>query len=203
MTTPVGPVTAIVVAGGSSTRMGRPKPSLPFAGEPLLARIVRILGESSAEIVVASARGASLPPLPAGVRVVDDETPGLGPLAGLVGGLRAAQHDLALVCGGDHPFPGRDLATHLLALARDHELVVPRWDGRLQPLFAVWRRSLLPRLEALVSSRRLGLVAAAGALGPFEVPEEDVARLDPRGLSFFDVDSPADYERALSLLDAG
>lgn len=196
-----GRVSVIVPAGGASARMGRPKPLLSFGGEPLLVRVLRRLSAISSDVVVAAAEGVRLPPLPPDVRVVKDATPGLGPLAGLVEGLRAARRELCLVCGGDHPFPSEPFARWLLERARERTPVVPRWDGRLQPLFAVWSRSLLARLERLLDERRLGLGAAAASLGPLEVSEEEVARIDPEGLSFLDLDDPADLERALRRLE--
>lgn len=200
MPTSRGEISVIVLAGGSSSRMGSPKPLLPFGNEPLLARVVRRLSAFSTDVVVAGAEGIPLPPLASGTRIVHDAVPGLGPLAGLVEGLRAAHYPIALVCGGDHPFPEESLARFLFERARERTPVVPRWNGRLQPLFSVWSRNLLPQLEGLVAERRLGLVAATTSLDPLEIPEEEIARIDPDGLSFLDVDDPADLTRALELL---
>ena len=79
----------IVLCGGQSRRMGRPKAWLPFAGEVMLPRVVRLLGEAVAPVVVVAAPGQDVPPLPAGVEVVRDEEEGRGPLQGLAAGLAA------------------------------------------------------------------------------------------------------------------
>src|ERR1700724_95875 len=82
-------VGGIVLCGGQSKRMGRPKAWLPFAGEIMLPRVVRMLGAVVCPIVVVAAQEQDLPPLPDGVRIVRDEEKGRGPLAGLAAGLAA------------------------------------------------------------------------------------------------------------------
>src|SRR3954447_23475389 len=100
------PVGGIVLCGGQSKRMGQPKAWLPFAGELLLPRVVRLLGEVVTPIVVVAAVGQELPPLPTAIEVIRDEEPGRGPLQGLVAGLTALQGkaEAAYVSSCDVPF---------------------------------------------------------------------------------------------------
>src|SRR6266481_4244898 len=84
-------VGGIVLCGGRSSRMGRPKAWLPFAGELMLARVVRLLSEAVQPLVVVAAPEQEVPPLPPGVAVVRDEERGRGPLQGLAAGLDALQ----------------------------------------------------------------------------------------------------------------
>src|SRR5262245_45463245 len=79
----------IVVCGGQSKRMGRPKAWLPFGGELMLPRIVRILCSVVDPIVVVASLAQELPPLPGSVTVVRDKQEGRGPLQGLSAGLHA------------------------------------------------------------------------------------------------------------------
>src|SRR5438128_4376608 len=81
----------IILCGGQSKRMGRPKAWLPFGGETMLPRVVRLLSQVVAPVVVVAAPGQDLPALPAGVAVVRDEERGRGPLQGLAAGLKALQ----------------------------------------------------------------------------------------------------------------
>src|SRR5437764_7598096 len=98
-------VGGIILCGGQSKRMGRPKAWLPFGGELMLPRVVRLLGEAVAPVVVVAAPGQDVPPLPAGVRVVRDEREARGPLQGLAAGLDALQGvaDAAYVSSCDVP----------------------------------------------------------------------------------------------------
>src|SRR5260370_33224394 len=82
-------VGGIILCGGQSKRMGRPKAWLPFGGETMLQRVARLLGEVGRPIVVVAAPGQDVPPLPADVIVVRDEERGRGPFQGLAPGLSA------------------------------------------------------------------------------------------------------------------
>src|SRR5262245_24571473 len=84
-------VGGVVLCGGRSSRMGRPKAWLPFAGEIMLPRVVRLLREVVSPVVVVAAPGQDVPPVPPEVRVVRDEREGRGPLQGLAAGLDALQ----------------------------------------------------------------------------------------------------------------
>src|SRR5258708_37920520 len=85
------PVAGIVLCGGQSTRMERPKAWLPFGPEVMLQRIVRILSDVVSPIVVVAAVGQDVPDLPQAVEIVRDEHEALGPLAGLAAGLKALE----------------------------------------------------------------------------------------------------------------
>src|SRR5262249_30836837 len=75
-------VGGIIVCGGRSSRMGRPKAWLPFGEELMLPRVARLLGETAAPLVVVAAPGQDVPPLPSEIAVVRDEEEGRGPLQG-------------------------------------------------------------------------------------------------------------------------
>src|SRR5205085_4657886 len=81
----------VVLCGGQSSRMGRPKAWLPFGGELMLPRVVRLLGDAVSPLVVVAAPGQDVPPLPDGVAVTRDAEEGRGPLQGLLAGLRALE----------------------------------------------------------------------------------------------------------------
>ena len=95
-------VTAIVLAGGRSSRFGRDKLAEPIDGRPLLEHAIDAVRPFAAEILVVAAPDGA-PSLPAGTRLVHDPTPFEGPLAGLLTGLREATGPLVLVIGGDTP----------------------------------------------------------------------------------------------------
>src|SRR5579871_3686754 len=86
---PTPRIGAIVLCGGKSSRMGRPKAWLPFGPELMLQRVVRILSEVVSPVVVVAAQGQDIPHLPPAVEIARDEHEALGPLAGLAAGLDA------------------------------------------------------------------------------------------------------------------
>lgn len=210
------PATAIVLAGGLSTRMGTPKALLQFEGETLLARLVRLLAAHFAEVVVVAAPGqaatlAQRAGLPHSVRLVEDEVPGAGPVGGLHAGLRAAKAETAFVTGCDAPFLQPALARLLARRAVGHAGAVAEWGGRIQPLPAAFGKALLAEIDAQLRTGsgkgasgargpRLGALARRGDL--VVVGEEQIREVDPEGLSFVNVNTPEEYARALAAADA-
>ncbi|MGH7128910.1 MAG: molybdenum cofactor guanylyltransferase, partial [Planctomycetaceae bacterium] len=134
----------IVLCGGRSTRMGRPKLSLPFGEETMLARVVRLLSQAVSPIVVVAAPQQDVPPLPDDVRLVRDEQEHLGPLAGLAAGLAALRPHVAAAYASscDVPLLRPEFVRRMTELLNTHDLVIPR-DGRFHhPLAAVYRTGL-------------------------------------------------------------
>src|SRR5690242_19084918 len=124
--------------------MGCPKAWLEFAGRPLLAHLVERMALAFPEILVVGAPNQDLPRTSA--RVVHDEDPGAGPLAGMAVGFRATTRLLVFVARCDTPFLNPVLAEYLVSLADGYQAVVPEWDGRVHPLQAVYRTNLQPLL---------------------------------------------------------
>src|SRR5207237_975704 len=121
-------VGGIVLCGGQSSRMGRPKAWLPFAGEIMLPRVVRLLREVVEPVVVVAAPDQDVPPLPAEVAVVRDEEKGRGPLEGLAAGLGAlrGRANAAYLSSCDVPFLRPSFVRRLIELLGDYAVCVPR-----------------------------------------------------------------------------
>lgn len=189
-------LSAIVLSGGESRRMGTDKALVSFGGRPLISRVVDTLRALSDDIVIASDRTGVYDGLAA--RVVPDLRPGCGPLGGIGGGLAGVRHDLALVVACDMPFLSPDFLALLAAKARGRDGAVPMKGGQYEPLHAVYRRSCLPAIE-----RRIG----AGDFQAFSffpdvriraVPEAEWRRVDPDGRSLVNLNSADELERYLT-----
>ena len=191
---------AILLAGGQSSRMGTPKLWLEFAGRPLLQHLVERLAELTPEVIVVAAPGQELPPT--GARILYDESPGEGPVAGLVVGLREVTRPLAFVASCDVPFLRRELVRFLVDQAEGYDVVVPEWGGRPQPLLAVYRTSVQPVLARQLAEGRRRTTDLFDHVRTLRVSEAEVRRVDPEGLSYFNMNTPEDYQRALALWEA-
>src|SRR6516225_9315378 len=119
-------VGAIILCGGQSKRMGRPKAWLPFAGQTMLAHVIVILREVVNPIVVVAAPDQEIPPTPSDIQVVRDEERGRGPLQGLAAGLAALEGraDAAYVSSCDVPFLRPAFVWRLIELLGDHAICV-------------------------------------------------------------------------------
>ena len=201
------PTAGIVLAGGRSTRMGRPKAALEWHGSTLLHRVAGIVGRAvSGPVIVVGAPGQELPDLPPGASVAEDAREGRGPLQGLAAGLAAAAPDAdwAYVSSTDvpllHPaFVGRVLAA---AEREDVDVVLPVADGFRHPLAAAYRTALLPAVEELIAQDRLRTTSLFELCRVHELDEEELladprlAAADPELLSLLNVNDPDEYERA-------
>jgi molybdopterin-guanine dinucleotide biosynthesis protein A len=193
-----------VLAGGASRRMGQDKAALLLDGEPLLARVVRRLRAVTPEVlVVGPTERRSL--VPTDVPVVPDDRPGLGPLGAIATALRASAASAVVVVACDMPFVRPELVRYLLDLAEagDAAVVVPRSPRGTEPLHAVYRRECLPVADALLEAGDLAVAALYARVRTRLVAPAEWAPYDPLGLSVFNANSPAEWERAQALVADG
>ena len=192
-------VAGIVLCGGQSSRMGRPKAWLPFAGELMLPRVVRLLSEAVAPVVAVAAPGQDLPPLPPGVEVVRDPEPGRGPLQGLAAGLAVlrGRAGAAYLSSCDVPFLRPAFVRRMIELIGDHVACVPRVGGYLQPMAAVYRVEVAAVAERLLAEGRPRPAFLFDAVLTRFVTAEELADIDLSLQSLRNLNTPAEYEAAL------
>ena len=192
---PIPDATAVILAGGKSSRMGRPKSLLLFDGEPLIVHIVRALKQMFAETIVVAAPEQELPDLPA--ILVRDEVAYQGPVGGIYYGLKATSGNFCFVTSCDVPFLNLALISHLASQMLNHDVAVPYWENRFQPLHAAYRTSVRPLLKEQLDRGELRPVYLFDKVRTRKIGEDEIRRFDPEGLSFFNMNTPDDYERAL------
>ena len=188
---------AVILVGGKSSRMGRAKALLPFDNEPLIAHVVRRLKSWFPEIIVVAAPDQELPELSA--VLVRDEIAYQGPVSGIYHGLKAATRDVCFVTSCDAPFLNFELIDHLLEQISEYDVVVPFWQERFQPLHAIYRTSVVPLLKEQLERGELRPIFLYDKVRTRKIQEAEIRRLDPEGLSFLNMNSPADYDAALQL----
>jgi molybdopterin-guanine dinucleotide biosynthesis protein A len=192
---------AVVLCGGQSRRMGRPKALLPFGPERMLQRVVRLVARSAGPIVVVAAPGQDLPPLPPEVHIARDPTSGLGPLQGLAAGLAALPDsvELAFATATDVPFFEPAWVDRLAALMGDHDLAIPYVGGFHHPLSALYRRATaLPAIESLLGAGRLRPVFLTETLRTRVVEADELRPVDPDLRTLRNLNTPDDYREALA-----
>jgi molybdopterin-guanine dinucleotide biosynthesis protein A len=179
--------------------MGRPKAWLPFGEELMLPRVVRLLGEAVAPVVVVAARGQDVPPLPAEVEVVRDEEKGRGPLQGLATGLAAlrGRAEAAYLSSCDVPFLRPDFVRRLVQLLGGHQICVPRVGDYHHPLAAVYRSEVDAAVKRLLAEDRLRPFFLFEAVPTRVVTAEELAEADPTFQSLRNLNAPEEYEAAL------
>jgi molybdopterin-guanine dinucleotide biosynthesis protein A len=187
-----------ILVGGQSSRMGRDKASLELGGLGLAARQAAVLTRLCGEVLLV---GAGAPDVP-GCRPVPDAHPRRCALTGLYTALLAASSPLVFVAACDYPFLGSEL---VLALRRAWHpgllSLVPMDSGGWHPLTALHHRDLAPRLCAALDAGRLRIDRALDPLRCARVPWTSLRRLGVPPQTFWNLNTPAELERARRLLE--
>jgi len=192
-------VGGVVLCGGQSSRMGRPKAWLPFGDERMLPRIVRLLGEVVAPVVVVAAPGQDVPPLPPGIELVHDPEQGRGPLQGLIAGLEALRGriDAAYLSSCDVPFLQPAFVRRLVELLGEHVICVPEVGGYRHPLAAVYRVEVVTTAAKLLAENRSRPAFLFEEVPTRIVQPEELAGADATFQTLRNLNTPAEYETAL------
>lgn len=191
-------VTVAIQAGGLSSRMGQDKALVQLARRPLIAHQLERLRGLADDILVTTNHPEAFQAFE--VRTACDARPGSGALEGLRTALHAALGETVLVVACDMPFLSRLLLEHLLSLAPQADAVVPCRQGEFEPLHAVYSRSCLPAVEASLAGRRQQVIGFFDSIHVLSVADETLRRFDPLGLSFFNINTPADLNEAEHLV---
>ena len=194
-------ISCIVLAGGKGLRLGRDKALERVDNSSLLQRVVSQLSSFSSDIIVVTAGDKSPSRFIGGsrLRVVVDAYPGEGALVGLGTGLAASNswHNLVVAC--DMPFLNQDLLRYMIQLSPGFDLVVPRVGELVEPLHAVYAKSCLAPVERLIEQGNLRVDALFDLVKVRYVETDEIDRFDPQHLSFFNINTRADLERAKQL----
>ena len=188
----------IILAGGNSSRMGKNKALLPLPGNQavtFVGYLVSILEECCSETLIvardqAQAREYVFP----GVRVVIDETPGIGPLMGLYSGLSAIHTTHALVVAVDLPYVQPALLSFLLSQPLPADtLLIPLVHNIPQVLLAIYPRSILRFVREQLQLGRRDLRCLLKVAPVQFVEEVQLLQNDPQLCSFINVNTPEEW----------
>jgi molybdopterin-guanine dinucleotide biosynthesis protein A len=199
--------TAIILAGGASTRLGQDKGLLTLAGKPLIRYVLDAVDNMVDEklVVVNSetqAEGYSKT-LSSEIRVIVDKGKGKTPLLGAETGFKAANGEYSLLLPCDTPFVSRQVLALLLDLRKNKTAVIPRWPNcYIEPLQAVYRT--VPSLEAAktsLSKDKSNMRSMIDRLqGIRYVSTLVLQELDPELRTFFNINTLLDLKKAETIV---
>lgn len=156
-------LSAILMAGGLSRRMGADKATLLVAGKPLWQRQLQVLKGMQPVALWVSARGA-LPWCPPGIEVVLDNTPSRGPLSGIAAALCRLQTSHLLVLAVDLPQMTTEHLRKLWGLSQPGTGVIPLNGGYFEPMCAIYPVEAVAAAEAAFNSNDVSLQSFAQML---------------------------------------
>jgi molybdopterin-guanine dinucleotide biosynthesis protein A len=188
---------AVVLAGGRSSRLGQDKAFLRINGQFLIERILQTLAQLSDEVIVVANDMEKYEQFEA--VVVGDVFPGKGALGGIYSGLRAATRSHSLVVACDMPFLNLSLLRYMLGLASPYDVVIPRIGKMIEALHAIYSRDCLPSIERQLETGDLQISSFFPHVRVRYVDREEIDAFDPEDLSFFNINNHADLDKARRL----
>lgn len=200
---PTAGVSAIVLAGGRSRRLGTDKALLPFLGKPLIARIASALGELTDDLIVVTNQPARFTALDLPARLVSDERPGLGSLMGIYSGLKQSRYWHALVVACDMPLLSVSLLRHMTTLVAGYDVVIPEVNGMLEPLHAIYGKGVLGPMARQLESGERQIIQFFPQVRVRVLREREIDVFDPEHLSFANVNTRQDWDTIQERLSTG
>ena len=201
-------VSVAILAGGQSRRMGQDKAFLPVGGHPVIERVIKRVALLSSDLLIvtntpdkyhrhlstyrATASGPAY-------RMVSDLYPGKGSLGGIYTAIHLASHKHCLVVACDMPFLNTGLLSHLMALTRGFDVVIPRTEEFPETMHAIYGKACLEPIKQRLLADKLKIVGFFGDVRVRYVERDEVARFDPDFSSFLNMNTPADWERVHKL----
>jgi molybdopterin-guanine dinucleotide biosynthesis protein A len=183
---------AAILAGGRARRFGgRDKSALIVEGRPILHRQIAELTTLTNDILIVG--GPARSPVPRPARLIADQFPGRGPLAGLHAALREAQGDATIVIACDMPYVSAPLLGHLLALTRAADAVVPRTERGYHPLCAAYTPACLAPAAARLASGRLKMIDLFEDVRLHVVTAKEINAFGDHHRLLANVNTPAEY----------
>lgn len=195
------PISCIVLAGGEGKRLGTDKGLLRIGGRMLIEGIVEKMAQIGDEVIIVTNSPQKYGHLE--VRLVGDIYPGKGALGGIYSGLRAARSEYGLVVACDMPFLDLRLLRYMILLSPGQDVVIPRIGELTEPLHAIYSKQCLPPIGRLLSAGSLKIIDFFPEVRVRYVEEQEIKLFDPQCLSFFNINTPADLEKARSLARKG
>ncbi len=193
--------TGIILAGGKGSRINRNKALITLPdGRTLIQTCVEAVKQVCPEIVIVSNDKKLFQDLNA--RVVEDLIKGKGPLGGIFTGLCYSASWCNFVLGCDMPFPQPGLIRLLLERCDDNDVVIPHVAREVEPLFAVYSKSCLPVILSHIRKNDLKIRNILGELRVERVEESEISAADPKGLSFFNINTQEDLKKAVGMLQS-
>lgn len=197
------PVTGALLVGGESRRMGEDKAFLSAGGKTLIERGLEVLADVCQEVVI-SCRIPELYHI-YGYPVIVDKVIGKGPLGGIYSVLAEARHDLVFVMACDMPLADGDGIRFLYEKVADFDAVVPKTGDKFHPLYALYHRRILSKVEHNLHQEKLKIIQVLNECRIKGVEIDDISdregSLNIRAENLMNVNTPEDYKEMMRILN--
>ena len=186
-------VTGVILAGGKSSRYGKNKSFVKVDGIPLIERVIRELKNVFQDVIIITNTPHEYAYLT--VPMFEDLVKGLGPLGGIYTGLKSLQTRTGFFVACDMPTISQKLIKYMVENRYDHDIVVPRIAGRLEPLCALYGQSCLPQIKRLIDAREYQVFRFFDEVSVRYIEEEEIRRIDSGLRTFFNINRPEELNQ--------
>lgn len=192
-------INCIVLAGGKSSRFGRNKALEQLGGASIISRVAGALDGLGKETYLVVSQDyadlAELKELCPGAKIVTDRYKAKGPLVGVYSGLIASSELYNYVVACDMPLMSGCVLAYMAGLAKEYDAVVPRINGKPEPLCAIYSKMCIPVMEEMIFNGELRLSRLLEKVKVRYVDENEIEPLDPGFLSFHNVNTEEDLKQ--------
>lgn len=192
----------IVLVGGRAIRLGRLKSSEDLCGRTLLQRVLDHLSILGGDILIVTSKEQPEICIPEGygTRLLVDYFGGKGPLGGIYTGLKESNDTYNIVVACDMPFLNISLLKYMSDICNGYDATTPVIEGYLEPLHSIYSVECLTKLERYFNEKKLSVHGFLPGLQVRQVTSEEIDKFDPEHLSFFNINSPEDLQKAREIV---
>lgn len=198
---PAPDISGIVLAGGKGTRLGHDKIFEIIGNKSLLQRVVSVISRLCHEVIIVTSPERNIPQVisDSNLKIVGDILPGKGPLIGIYTGLKVSNSFYNLVVASDMPFLKLALLQCMAQVAGSYDVVVPRVGSLVEPLHAIYSKNCVAAIENMMKLGKLSVYRLLELVKVRYVQADEIERFDPKHLSFFNINTKADLNKARKL----
>jgi molybdenum cofactor guanylyltransferase len=191
-------ISCIILAGGKSRRYGHDKILEKIGTTSLLEKAISCAGPLSKEIIIVTANERSFAEFAnvPKVQITSDILPGQGSLGGIYTGLTKSKSLYNLVVAADMPFLNEALLRYMMEKAVGFDITLPKNGGLYEPLHAIYSRNCLPAIKKMLDEGNRIITDLLNYVKVRYIEAAEVEKFDPRHLSFFNINTQEDMEKA-------
>jgi molybdopterin-guanine dinucleotide biosynthesis protein A len=189
-------ISGVVLAGGDNNRFGgKNKANIVIDGERIITRIINTLEQIFQEVIIVTNSRGEFDQL-SGIKITGDHFMNLGPLCGIHAAMKISSKEAVFIFAGDMPFLDKEIINNQIAFYSDHpdDVIVPRIDGNIEPLHAIYCNALSIELEEYFLTKKD--LAIRNFLTKVSVSYMDINDSENVKRAFTNINTPTEAERA-------
>jgi len=195
-------ISCIILAGGKSARFGQDKVLEKIGNTSLLEQVISRTDPLSKEIIIVTAKERTFAELAnhPKVKTYTDIFPGQGSLGGIYTGLVKSKSFYNLVVAADMPFLNESLLRYMIKVADGYDYTLPKIDNWYEPLHAIYSKNCIGPINSILEQGKKVIVELFKYVKVRYVEAEEIGRFDPQHLSFFNINTREDMEKANKII---